>query len=164
MEILMGVAMAEDQKTAQLNFATEEFRALRSAIANTFKEVDLLEKTAGGSCAAIYTWLFSVRHPVIWWAWLVPVAIAILGSMRAVGLGWRFNAFRKYISAIEDKMYSAHEHSHKFLPGWEHFRLRRGWSWAVTTGSAFGFWLFLLAVTIIAAAYFHGHPITPHPN
>jgi len=136
----------------QAGFAVEEFNALRTEILATVKAIENLEKTVGGACAAIYLWLLNKDKAHSELAWLVPVAICLLGGVRALALSHRFSAYSTYVKKIEQFMYGGEGK----LQGWEHFHANlrdAGRGWVMTAVVNYAFWIVVLLITIGVAVH-----------
>jgi hypothetical protein len=158
---------------APKEFLMAEYQALRSEVILTLGDVRALERYIALGCAAIWSW--AATHPesptILLW---VPVALTLLGALRAWTYSRDFHFTHVYIGRLEKTLVG------ETLPAKETNEAPNGWEnydkedHNYITISAVVFWVSLLAASFVGTCEIpHGQkqqtmPVTitctPKPN
>ena len=130
-------------------FLMAEYQALRSEVLLTLAEVRALERYVALGCAAIWSW--AATHPesprILLW---VPIALTLLGALRAWTYSRDFHFTHVYIGRLEvalmGETLSANLANKAFPKGWEEYDKGRHY---YITISAIVFWASLLLASIV---------------
>jgi hypothetical protein len=140
------------------DFHLEEYKSLREEARWMLKDYRELERNVALACAALQAWLFGknwheyrdlVFHR---YAFCIPLALAILGAIRAFGILNAFSILHRYLLKLEILF----RIDSKQAEGWEHFLDARtgGAEKRRKTGAskfAVGFWAMLIGVNLAVA-------------
>jgi hypothetical protein len=144
---------------ASKDFHFKEFEVLRKEIESQVEHTRKLEIYAVAAFAAFYAWFLSEPHQTKIFL-CIPIAIALLGSLRSAASLVRICEIAAYLKRIE-KEYALKHHG---LQGWECFRefieeQRRGsknklerWLGSPFLGIGAAFWIVLVLVSLAALA------------
>ena len=177
-QIRLEDVKASTQTAEQLKlsnqFATEQYKDLRSQIQELARSITNLEVIAVGGIVAYYAWIMTHNVPDLSvqifylrlkWALIIPILLPILGFFRSRRHMGQIHYIARYMREIEDRTPVGPE------KGWEHFidrhRRKRFGPWQLS--SRWGFWFFqsshfcvwlLVFVGTVLIAVFGGDLIT----
>jgi ABC-type sugar transport system permease subunit len=150
--------MEEPMPIETHHFHLEEYKSLREEAQWMLKDYRGLERNVALACAGLLAWFFgkdwgkyqgSTVHRI---AFFIPLALAVVGSIRAWGILSAFSVLHGYLLKLETLFCLDSERAE----GWEHFldAKTNGDESSRRTGAskfAVGFWATLILITLAVA-------------